>query len=52
MSGVMADFRVGIIIRTSFLFSSFSVPSFLGVTWALWSNETGKGSLSKVVQRV
>ena len=48
----MANFRVGIIIRTSFLFSSFSVPIFLGVIWALWSNETGKGSLSKVVQRV
>jgi hypothetical protein len=48
----MADFRDGIIIRTSFLFSSFSVPSFLGVIWALWSNEIGKGSLSKVVQRV
>ena len=48
----MADIRDGIIIRTSFLFSSFSVPSFLGVIWALWSNETGKGSLIKVVQRV
>ena len=50
MSGVMADFRVGIIIWTSFLFSSFSVLSFLGVIWVLWSNEIGKESLSKVVQ--
>ena len=48
----MADIRDGIIIRTSFLFASFSVPSFLGVIWALWSNETGKGCLSKVVQQV
>ena len=51
-SEVMADIRDGIIIQTSFLFSSFSVPSFLDVIWTLWSNETGKGSLSKVVQRV
>jgi hypothetical protein len=29
MSGIMADIREGIIIRTSFLFASFSVPSFL-----------------------
>src|SRR6186997_1180293 len=52
MSEVMADIRDGIIIRTSFLFASFSVPSILGVIWALWLNETGKGSLSKVVQQV
>src|ERR1043166_3618291 len=51
-SEVMADIRDGIIIRTFFLFASFSVLSFLGVIWALWPNETGKGSLSKVVQRV
>ena len=52
MSEVMADIRDGIIIRTSFLFAFFSVPSFLVFIWALWSNETGKGRLSKVVQRV
>ena len=52
MSEVMTDIRDGIIIRTSFLFASFSVPSFLGIIWALWLNETGKGSLSKVVQWV
>src|SRR5439155_854853 len=52
ISRVMADFRNCIIIRTSCLFSSFSVPSFLVIIWALWSNETGKGSLSKVVQRI
>ena len=49
---VMADIRDGIIIWTSFLFASFSVPSFLASFKRFWSNETGKGSLSKVVQRV
>ena len=29
MSEVMADIRDGIIIRTSFLFTTFSVPSLL-----------------------
>jgi hypothetical protein len=29
-----------------------SVPSFLAPFEHFWSNETGKGSLSKVVQRV
>src|SRR2546421_9815348 len=48
----MADIRDGIIIRTSFLFASFSVPSFLASFKRFWSNETGKGSLSKVVQWV
>src|SRR5437763_13897369 len=48
----MADIRDGIIIRTFFLFASFSVPSFLASFKRFWSNETGKGSLSKVVQRV
>ena len=48
----MADIRDGIIIRTSFLFASFSVPSFLTSFKRFWSNETGKGSLSKVVQQV
>src|SRR4030095_11140653 len=51
-SEVMADIRDGIIIRTSFLFASFSVPSFLASFKRFWSNETGKGSLSKVVQWV
>src|SRR3990170_4148268 len=51
-SGVMAEIRDGIIIRTSLFIPSFSEPNFLGVIWILWSNETGKGSLSKVVQRV
>src|SRR5207253_625157 len=51
-SEVMADIRNGIIIRTSFLYAFFPIPSFLVFIWALWSNETGKGSLSKVVQRV
>src|ERR1043166_5022529 len=51
-SEVMADIRDGIIIRTSFLFASFSVPSFLTSFKRFWSNETGKGSLSKVVQQV
>ena len=31
MSGVIADIRDGIIIRTSFFLSSFSVPSFLAL---------------------
>ena len=31
MSEVMADIRNGIIIRTSFLFASFSVPRFLAL---------------------
>src|ERR1043166_7079908 len=48
----MADIRHGIIIRTFFLFASFSVPSFLTLFKRFWSNETGKGSLSKVVQQV
>src|SRR5437763_9999410 len=48
----MADIRDGIIIRTFFLFASFSVPSFLASFKRFWSNETGKGSLSKVVQWV
>ena len=48
----MADIRDGIIIRTSFLFASFSVPSFLASFKRFWSNETGKESLSKVVQQV
>ena len=52
MSEVMADIRDGIIIQTSFLFAFFSIPSFLVFIWELWSNETGKGSLSKVVQWV
>src|SRR5207245_10848479 len=51
-SEVMADIRDSIIIRTSFLFASFSVPSFLASFKRFWSNETGKGSLSKVVQWV
>src|SRR5256714_11453180 len=51
-SEVMADIRKGIIIRTSFLFASFSVPSILALFKRFWSNETGKGSLSKVVQWV
>ena len=51
-SEVMADIRDGIIIRTSFLFASFSVPSFLASFERFWSNETGKVSLSKVVQQV
>src|ERR1041385_4324380 len=51
-SEVMADIRDGIIIRTFFLFASFSVPSFLTLFKRFWSNETGKGSLSKVVQQV
>ena len=51
-SRVMADFWDGIIIQTFFFVSSFPEPSFLGVIWALCPNETGKGSLSKVVQRV
>ena len=51
MSEVMADIRDGIIIRTSFI-CFFSVPSFLALFKRFWSNETGKGSLSKVVQRV
>src|SRR5436190_945236 len=51
-SEVMADIRDGIITRTSFLFASFSVPSILASFNRFWSNETGKGSLSKVVQRV
>ena len=52
MSEVMANIRDGIIIRTSFLFASFSVPSFLASFERFWSNETGKVSLSKVVQQV
>ena len=52
MFEVMADIRDGIIIRTSFLFASFSVPSFLASFERFWSNETGKESLSKVVQWV
>src|SRR3990170_2750862 len=52
MSGVMDEIRDGIIIRTSLFIPSFSEPNFLGVIWVLWSNETGKGSLSKVVQQV
>src|ERR1044071_2120561 len=48
----MADIRDGIIIRTFFLFASFSVPSFLTSFKRFWSNEIGKGSLSKVVQWV
>src|SRR6266496_3215125 len=52
MSEVMANIRDGIIIRTFFLFASFSVPSFLALFKRFWSNETGKGSLSKVVQWV
>ena len=52
MSEVIANIRDGIIIRTSFLFASFSVPSFLGVIWALWLNEIGKESLCTVVQWV
>src|SRR2546423_1862486 len=51
-SEVMADIRKGIIIRTSFLSSVLSVPSFLAQFERFWSNETGKGSLSKLVQRV
>src|SRR5207249_7583741 len=51
-SELMADIRDDIIIRTSFLFASFSVPSFLASFKRFWSNETGKGSLSKVVQWV
>ena len=45
----MANIRDGIIIQTFFLSFSFFRT---GVIWALWSNETGKGSLSKVVQRL
>src|SRR5207253_10387759 len=48
----MANIRDGIIIRTSFLFASFSVPRFLASFERFWSNETGKVSLSKVVQQV
>src|SRR6266508_444671 len=33
-------------------FELFFYFFFVGVTKALWSNETGKGSLSKVVRRV
>src|SRR6266511_969826 len=51
-SEVMADIHKGIIIRTSFLSSFLSVPSFLAPFEHFWSNETGKGSLSKVVQRI
>ena len=47
----MADIRDGIIIRTSFI-CFFSVPSFLALFKHFWSNEIGKGSLSKVVQQV
>ena len=46
MSEVMANIHDGIII----LFASFSVPSFLASFKHFWSNETGKRSLSKVVQ--
>ena len=52
MSEVMANIHDGIIIRTSFLFASFSVPSFLASFEHIWSNETGKVSLIKVVQQV
>ena len=52
MSKVMVDIGDGIIIRTSFLFASFSVPNFLASFKCFWSNETGEGSLSKVVQWV
>src|SRR5437868_973052 len=48
----MADIRDGIIIRTSFLFASFSVPSILASFKCFWSNETGKGSLCNVVQLI
>jgi len=48
--GVISIFCDGIILRTFFLL--FFIFFFVGVTKALWSNEIGKGSLSKVVQRV
>src|SRR6266542_1144985 len=46
--GVISIFCDSIILRTFFLFF-FLFFFFVGVTKALWSNETGKGSLSKVV---
>src|SRR6266498_356609 len=48
--GVISIICDGIILRTFFLLFLFFF--FVGVTKALWSNEIGKGSLSKVVQRV
>src|SRR6266540_355615 len=45
--GVISIFCDSIILRTFFLFFFFFF--FVGVTKAFWSNETGKGSLSKVV---
>src|SRR6266536_655647 len=49
--GVISIFCDSIILRTFFLFFFyfFFYFFFVGVTKALWSNETGKGSLSKVV---
>src|SRR6266498_834738 len=44
--GVISIFCDGIILRTFFLL--FFIFFFLGVTKALWSNEKGKESLSKV----
>ena len=46
MYGVISISCDSIILWTFFYFF------FVGVTKALWSNETGKGSLSKVVRRV
>ena len=37
---------------SNFFFTFFYFVFFVGITKALWSNEIGKGSLSKVVQRV
>ena len=48
----MANIHDGIIIWTFFLFASFSILIFLTLFKHFWSNKTGKGSLSKVVQRV
>ncbi len=51
-SEVITNIRDGIIIQTFFLSFSFFHTNFSGIIWALWSNETGKGSLSKVVQQL
>src|SRR6266542_4013419 len=49
--GVISISYNGIILRIFFFFF-FIFFFFVGITKALWSNEIGKGSLSKVVQKV
>src|SRR6266498_3870486 len=48
----MGMYRVISISYDSIILRNFFYFFFVGVTKALWSNETGKGSLSKVVRRV